>query len=154
MKSRLVLGLLIAFVLFFGKGASANDNFLKFKKVIASMGFLETTPTSYDNGFIGHKFYREDSICVVSYIVTPEGRVVCLVYEFQDDLPKKLVINLIDETLFSTGLKGVYGDYDLLGDITTCRTKYSAFSNGSLEGIVLTGNYMGIPTRKIEIFTK
>lgn len=130
--------------------AAKRKLFENFKKEMLAMRFSQLPAKNYGNGLVGHKFYQKEPIFVVNCVLTSENQVAYLIFVFQDDQPKGLVINLINKTLFLLGQPEDVANLDLLSSLTTSRGGHYNFYCGELQGTVTRGNFMGIPSRKIK----
>lgn len=124
-------------------------------KEMLKMGFLRApVEVRSKDSHVGYKFYQKNFIFVVGYVFDSRGRFDRLIFEFWENVPRGLAINLINDILNLLGQPDSAGRIDLLSDLITCRQNNFIFFCGSLEGTVSHRNFSGLPLRKIEFINE
>lgn len=152
---KISLFVFIAIFLFGGinvEAAEKNPN-SKLDRMLTANGFLRRPLKSLGNGFVEQKFYHNKGILVVNCLLNPKGELIGLAFEFQDDAPRGLLINFMEEVLVYLGC---WENLDLLSNLITTRREKGGFyfRCGDITGSVAYANLLWVPLRRIEFSTR
>ncbi|MDD5489481.1 MAG: hypothetical protein PHP25_02270 [Candidatus Moranbacteria bacterium] len=154
MKNKLFFAVVVVFLFSVLNAEAAEKNsFNKLDGVLTANGFLRRPLSSLDNGFAEQKYFHSKVILVVNCLLDPGGELAGLAFEFQDDVPKGLLINFMGEILAYLGCSE---DLDLLSNLITARREKGGFvfRCGDMVGSVAYADLLWLPLRRIEFSAK